>query len=136
MALKRISVYIQGVFYILAGANHFINPEFYYPLIPEYFVFEEQMNNLAGVAEILFGTGLFFYSTRRISAYLIVIMLSIFITSHIYFIQQGSCVSDGLCVPQWVGWVRLVVIHPLLIWWAWSSRYVIVRWSHKYVRTN
>lgn len=113
---------MQGAFYFFAGVNHFINPEFYYPLIPEYFVFEENMNYLAGFAEIVFGLGLLIYPTRKAASYFIIIMLIIFTTSHVYFIRQGSCVDDGLCVPQWIGWVRLVVIHPLLIWWAWSIR--------------
>ena len=114
---------MQSAFYILAGINHFVNPEFYYPLIPEYFVFEARMNGLAGFAEILCGVGLLFF------------MLIVFSTSHIYFIQQGSCV-DSLCVPQWMGWARLVVIHPFLIWWAWSCGNTAPKLSRKFVRTN
>jgi uncharacterized membrane protein len=121
MGLRKISVYMQGAFYFFAGVNHFVNPEFYYPLIPDYFVFEERMNGLAGFFEILLGVGLLFYPTRRTASYLLIMMLLIFVTSHVYFILQGSCV-DSLCVPQWVGWARLVIVHPLLIWWAWSVR--------------
>ena len=40
----------------------------------------------------------------------------------IYFININSCIPKGLCVPQWVGWVRLIVIHPILIAWAWWVR--------------
>ncbi|MEQ6166231.1 MauE/DoxX family redox-associated membrane protein [Ekhidna sp. MALMAid0563] len=135
MGLRKISVYMQSAFYILAGINHFVNPEFYYPLIPEYFVFEARMNGLAGFAEILFGVGLLFYPTRKAASYLLIIMLIVFSTSHIYFIQQGSCV-DSLCVPQWMGWARLIVIHPFLIWWAWSCGNTAPKLSRKFVRTN
>ena len=121
---QRISTYIQGVFYIIAGINHFINPEFYYSLIPDYFIFIVEFNAMAGFAEILFGLLLFFTSTRKFASYSIIVMLLIFITSHFFFIQQGSCIDDGLCVPQWIGWVRLVVIHPILVWWSWSVRNV------------
>jgi HAMP domain-containing protein len=27
-----------------------------------------------------------------------------------------------LCVPMWVAWLRLFLIHPLLIWWVWQAR--------------
>jgi uncharacterized membrane protein len=77
---------------------------------------------LSGAVEILFGIGLVFKSTRKYSAYLIIVMLVAFIPSHIYFIQLGSCIPDGLCVPIWVGWMRLLLVHPLLILWVWSHR--------------
>ncbi|MFK7954343.1 MAG: hypothetical protein AB8B73_15940 [Ekhidna sp.] len=122
MDIKKIGVYIESAFYIFAGTNHFIDPEFYYPLIPEYFTFPEFINSLSGVAEILLGVGLLFYTTRKVSSYAIITMLLAFIPSHIYFINLGSCIEGGLCVPEWVGWGRLLVIHPLLIWWAWRCR--------------
>ncbi len=120
--MKKISVFIQAAFYIFAGANHFINPDFYLPLIPEYFMFPESINYISGFLEILFGLMLMLDATRKISSYLIILMLCTFIPSHVYFIQIGGCIDGGLCAPEWVGWFRLFVIHPLLIWWAWSVR--------------
>ncbi|WP_462251769.1 DoxX family protein [Ekhidna sp.] len=119
---KKISRWIQAAFYIYAGANHFINPEFYYDLIPPYLGNSELINSLSGIVEVLFGIGLMIEKTRKLSAYGIILMLIAFIPSHIYFIQIGSCIENGLCVPQWVGWIRLILIHPLLILWAWSDR--------------
>lgn len=124
MGLKRLSLLIQSGFYFIAGMNHFINPEFYYPLIPEYFVFEERINFIAGVFEVLFSIGLLIPFIRKLTVFAIIFMLLAFIPSHVYFIQLGSCIPDGLCVPEWIGWARLVIIHPLLIWWAWSLRKV------------
>jgi len=106
------------IFYFLAGLNHFIMPDFYYGLIPDYLPFPKIINTLAGIAELTLAGGLLFPMFRRFAAYGIVVMLIAFIPSHIYFIEIGSCVSHGLCVPAWVGWVRLIVIHPLLILWA------------------
>lgn len=122
--MKRISVYIQAVFYVVAGVNHFVNPEFYLPLIPDYFLFPDTINFLSGFVEIMFGFMLFFDLTRKMGSYLIIFMLGAFIPSHVYFIQIGSCIDSGLCVPEWVGWFRLIVIHPVLMWWAYSLRNV------------
>jgi uncharacterized membrane protein len=116
---------IQGmaIFYVLAGINHFYNPEFYLPLIPPFFSKGELINVLAGIAEILLGLGIGFRSTRVRAAWGVLILLLLFIPSHIYFIQMGSCIQEGLCVPKWIGWVRLLIIHPLLIFWAyWITR--------------
>ena len=121
-AVRASSLFLQIIFYIIAGVNHFLNPSFYLDLIPEYFVFPKLINYLSGSLEILFGIGLAFQATRKFAAYSIIAMLVAFIPSHVYFIQIGGCVAGGLCVPLWIGWVRLLIIHPLLIYWAWRHR--------------
>ena len=120
--LKLAGWLILVGFYIFAGFNHFRDPDFYYPLIPPYLPFPELINTAAGIFEIAFGMALIFTPTRRLGAILIVLMLIAFIPAHVYFIELGGCLSEGLCVPAWVAWVRLIIIHPLLIWWAWSYR--------------
>lgn len=122
MTYKTISLWIMIAFYLFAGVNHFINPSFYYDLIPPFFEDKVLINILSGIAEILLAVGLVFSTTRRIAAIGIILMLLAFIPSHVYFIQIGSCVDDGLCVPEWIGWARLLIIHPVLILWAWWHR--------------
>lgn len=118
---NNLSIWIQSFFYISAGANHFINPHFYLDLIPPYLPFHEAINVISGLIEVLLGIDLLFRKTRPWAAYGIIAMLIAFIPSHIYFIEIGGCIATGLCAPLWVGWLRLVIIHPLLIIWAWRS---------------
>lgn len=117
-AFRAFIVHALFMFYAAGGINHFINPQFYLPLIPPYLPFPEWINWLAGMAEIVLGLGVFFYPTRVWSARLIVVMLVAFIPSHVYFIQMGSCIEGGMCVSEAMGWIRLVIIHPILIFWA------------------
>lgn len=119
--IQKISRIVLVIFYVGAGFNHFINPQFYHPLIPDYIPMPEIINFLSGIAEIVLGLFVFFPKTRRLGVMGIIAMLIAFIPSHIYFIQLGSCVGD-LCVPAWVGWLRLVIIHPLLIYWVYSVK--------------
>jgi uncharacterized membrane protein len=116
--MKKLLKYLLAVFFLIAGANHFLSPEFYLPLIPRYFPFPEAINVVSGIVEMLLGLALLLPKTSKAAAWGIVILLLAFIPSHVYFIQIGSCVPDGLCVPAWVGWLRLLVIHPILIGWA------------------
>ena len=120
--LKKAALYIFALFFIVAGVNHFINPAFYLPLIPPYFPFPAIINIVSGVLEIIAGGLLFLPQYRRWGGWLIVAMMIAFIPSHVYFIQMGNCVPGGLCVPAWVGWARLLVIHPLLIFAGYVSR--------------
>ena len=121
--MKQISLILLIVFYVLAGFNHFRDPEFYYPLIPPYFPFPKLINVSSGIFEMALGILIISKKTRNVAIYSLIVLLILFIPSHIYFIQIGSCMEDGLCVPAWVGWLRLLIIHPLLLWWLWVHRY-------------
>lgn len=119
---KKVSFYLLGALYIMAGINHFWHPDFYLPLIPDYLPFHEAINRISGIAELFLGMLVFIPATRRFACYGIIGLLIFFIPSHIYFIQIGGCVSEDSCAPVWFGWVRLFLIHPLLIYWAYSCR--------------
>jgi uncharacterized membrane protein len=126
--LKRIGNYLESkwsvrllfTFYLIAGLNHFINPTFYLPLIPPFFPFPEIINWLSGIFEIVLALGIIFSNSRKIASFGIIAILIAFIPSHVYFIQIGSCIDDGLCVAPWIGWFRLIIIHPFLLFWAWK----------------
>jgi len=109
-------------FYVFAGSYHFINPEFYFGLIPDYLPYPKLINYLSGFLEIVLAIGVAIPKTRGFAVKGIIILLILFIPSHIYFIQVGSCVEAAFCVAPWIAWMRLLVIHPLLIFWAWSVR--------------
>ena len=122
--LQKVIIHALGYFYLVAGINHFLTPDFYLPLIPPFFSSPEAINVLAGVAELLLGVGVLYFPTRKRAAWGIVVLLVCFIPSHVYFIQVGSCIPEGLCVPAWIGWIRLLLIHPLLIYWAvWVAKH-------------
>lgn len=118
---QRWSLYIQSAFYLLAGLHHFVNPGFYLPIMPDYFKAKMTINYMSGGLEMMFGACLLTQNWRDTGAWGLFYLLITFIPVHIWFIAKGSCVPDGLCVPPWVGWVRLVLVHPLLMWWAWSA---------------
>lgn len=119
--MKKFLLYLQSVFYIVAGINHFRNPEIYYSLIPPYFPSHSTINILAGIAEIMLGCLLLVNLTRKWAAYGIVLLLIAFIPAHIYHIQMKGCVP-GLCFAEWAVWLRLFLLHPILIAWAWWYR--------------
>ncbi|MFS4415104.1 MauE/DoxX family redox-associated membrane protein [Maribacter sp. 2307ULW6-5] len=120
--IRNILRYLLSGFMLFAGANHFMDPGFYLPLIPPYLPFPDLINVVSGALEILFGGMLLFPKLRPWGAYGIVGLLVLFIPSHVHFIAIDACVPDGLCTPIWVAWARLVVVHPLLLWWAWAMR--------------
>ncbi|MCM0042562.1 MAG: hypothetical protein NBV61_07330 [Algoriphagus sp.] len=120
---QKFLIYSMGYFYLVAGVNHFNTPDFYLSLIPPFFSHPELINFISGAAEILLGLGVLYLPTRKLAAWGIFCLLICFIPSHVYFIQIGSCIDGGLCAPEWVGWVRLLIIHPMFLFWAfWVSK--------------
>jgi uncharacterized membrane protein len=118
-AYKGWARLVLAAFYVTAGINHFWHPEFYRPLIPDYLPWNNLINTFSGMVEVILGILVLPAVTRKIAAYSLIAMLVAFIPSHVYFIELGGCIPEGLCVPEWVGWVRLVIIHPFLMAWVW-----------------
>ncbi len=118
---KQWSLILFSIFYGIAGTMHFINPDIYLQVIPDYLDDAVLLNYLAGIAELLIAITIWFRPLRNYAVYGTILMLIAFIPAHVYFLQIGSCAGE-LCIPAWIGWLRLIIIHPLLIYWAWSLR--------------
>ena len=119
---KKVGFYTLFFVYFIGGINHFVQPEIYTPLIPPYLIFISELNLLSGFAEVILALGLLFGVTRKWAVYGIILMLLAFLPAHIYFIEMGSCISDSICFDPWVAWVRLLVVHPILIYGAFIYR--------------
>ena len=87
--IKKISLILLIILYTAAGINHFIHPKGYYSIIPPYLPFPHLINIAAGIAELICAALLTIPATRRVGAYLVVVMLIAFIPAHIYMIAEG-----------------------------------------------
>jgi uncharacterized membrane protein len=117
--LKKASLVVLITGYLAAGGNHFRSPEGYINIIPQYIPLPKLMNIAAGFFEILFGLMLIFKRTRPWSARGIILMLIAFLPVHIDMVIRAPFWLGSFYVSPFVAWIRLVVLQPLLIWWAW-----------------
>jgi len=117
--IPKLSLFTFIAVYLVAGIMHFMKPNIYLEVIPDWLGNKLLINYIAGAAELTVATMAVFYKTRKMAGYLTIAMLLAFIISHIYFLLNGSCAGD-LCIPSWIGWLRLIVIHPILIYWAYK----------------
>lgn len=79
---KKIVGIVLAVMLILSGVFHFVNPEMYYPLTPD-FLPKYILNALAGGAEIALGVGVFIPSLRRMALIGISLLMVAFLPVHI-----------------------------------------------------
>jgi uncharacterized membrane protein len=117
--LKGGARWMLGIFFMLAGANHFLNTAFYMGIMPPYLPWHLMLVYISGAAELLLGLGLLFRRTERLAAWgLIALVLAVtpanvHMALHPEFFPQFS--PAGL-------WLRLALQVVLLGWVFWYTR--------------
>jgi uncharacterized membrane protein len=113
--MRKVLFWLMPLLYIIAGTNHFLNPDFYLGVMPPWMPEPLLLVYISGVAEILLGAGLIPKQTRKISAWLIIAMLVVFFFAiHIPAVIKFYGVDIKWF---WISVIRLP-IQVYLIWWA------------------
>jgi uncharacterized membrane protein len=79
MDLVKLLIYVYIGFFVLAGFNHFLNLQFYEPLVPKFIPFPQLAHQFIGILEIIIP--LFLITKYRNEAALIMVLLLILIYS-------------------------------------------------------
>ena len=77
MDITKILIYVYVIFFIGAGVNHFLNPQFYDAIVPQFIPFPRLVHQITGVLEIIIP--LFLLTRFRKEAALIMIIFLILI---------------------------------------------------------
>ena len=116
---KQVTLYLFGVLFIGAGANHFVNPGFYIRMMPAYLPWHAELVAISGVAEIALGVLLLVPRFQVTAAWgLIALLIAVFpaninMTMHTYFYPT---------ISQTALWIRLPI------------QFVLIAWAYLYTR--
>ena len=77
MDITKVLIYVYVIFFIGAGVNHFLNPQFYDTIVPQFIPFPRLVHQITGVLEIIIP--LFLLTRFRKEAALIMIIFLILI---------------------------------------------------------
>ena len=113
MDKTEISIYIMAIFYIIAGLNHFINPQFYLRMLPKYLPFHHAINLLSGFFEIILGICLFIVPIRNYGLIGIIVLLILVFPANIEMVTSKHFKH----IPLKLKVLRLP-IQGVLIYWA------------------
>jgi len=97
-----------------AGITHFLAPGFYAQVVPKWIGHEKQVVAWSGVAEILCGTLVAIPRTRRLGAWLSLVLLIVVYPANIDMAVQAGRPHDP---ESWAAWIRLPFQFPMW-WWA------------------
>ena len=86
--IKLFTIYFMSVCYTYAGVRHFIDPDFFLAIMPNYLSFHLEIVYLSGVAEILFGILLFFKKTRTFASYGLIVLLICVFPANIHLVES------------------------------------------------
>lgn len=107
----------MAALYVGAGINHFLNPQFYISVMPEWLPDHDFSNWVGGVVEIVLGALLIPVRSRRTAAFLIAGMLIVFF--FVIHIPMVIHYWGDFGTMFWIGVIRLP-IQFVLINWAWK----------------
>jgi uncharacterized membrane protein len=103
-----------ALFMVVVGALHFLTPEFFVRIVPDYLPAHLMLVWVSGVFEMLGGVGLLVPRTRRLASYGLVALYVAVFPANVNMLLHPAEVGGGL--PLWVLWVRLPLQAGLIAW--------------------
>ena len=117
--LKSILLYLLGLFFVLAGLNHFVSPAFYLRIMPPYLPWHLPLVYLSGFFEVLLGTLLLWPQVRRPAAWGLIALLVAVSPANLHMALHPALYPE---------------LSPVLLWARLPLQLVLVAWAYWYAR--
>ena len=85
---KLTTIYIMSIAYAYVGVRHFIDPDFFLAIMPNYLTFHLEFVYLSGLAEVILGLMLLSKKTRKTGAIGLIILLILVFPANIHLVQS------------------------------------------------
>ncbi|MDP1945909.1 MAG: DoxX family membrane protein [Nitrospirota bacterium] len=117
--LKHISRWLYGLFFMAAGANHFLNTPFYLSIMPPYLPWPVALVYVSGVAEIGLGGLLLFERWSWLAAWGLIALLIAVFPANVHMALHPELYPWASSLGLWL---RLFLQGILIAWAYWYSR--------------
>jgi uncharacterized membrane protein len=115
--LRAVARALLSAGFIVAGANHFVQPDFYRSIMPPYLPWHAPLVALSGLAEVGLGALLLLSRFRPLASWGLVALLVAVFPANLQMALHSELYRP---LPAWLLWLRLP-LQAVLIW--------LVRWS-------
>lgn len=116
---KRAALWLLAAFFVVAGVNHFVNPDFYVRIMPPYLPAHRELVLLSGVFEVLGGLGVLVPAVRRLAGWgLILLLLAVFPAN----IQMALHPEQFPSISVLALYARLPLQVVFIAWTYWATR--------------
>lgn len=116
---KLILKYLLGLLFVLAGLNHFVNPDFYLKIMPPYLPSHLFLVYVSGFFEVFLGAALLIKRSAHVAAWGLIALLVA-----VYPVNIHMALNPDL-YPEYSRaalWVRLLFQMVLIAWVYWYAR--------------
>ena len=110
---KEISLYSMAALHVIAGINHFVNPDFYKMIMPPWLPWHYSIIFISGLAEIVLGLLLLPLQTRKLAAWGIIILLVAIFPANVQMMLNYQQEKNP---DWWIAVVRLPLQLLLIVW--------------------
>lgn len=121
---KLVLKYILALFFVLAGLNHFRNPDFYAKIMPPYLPWHLFLVYLSGFFEIALGVLLLIPRQGHIAAWGLIALLVAVFPANIHMAVNAELYP---AISPAMLWVRLPLQGVLIAWAYWYTRHDMPR---------
>ncbi len=120
--VRTIAVVLLGLFFLAAGANHFLHAAFYVRMVPPWLPAPAMLVVVSGVCEMLGGLGVLLPATRRIAGIgLIALLIAVFPANLQMALHPGLYRDIG---SETAFLIRLPIQVVLIVWiWLATSQH-------------
>ncbi len=118
---RRLGLLALSIFFVGAGANHFINTGFYMRIMPPYLPIPYLLVLISGVFEILGGLGVLPHRTRKWAGYGLIALMFAVLPANIYMAQNPVKFAFISSSPL-LHWLRIPLQFLAMIWVYWATR--------------
>ena len=119
IGIARLLRVAAAIFFVAAGVNHFVNPDFYRKIVPPGFGSPAVVVAISGVAEIAGGIGLLIPQLRRWAAWGLIALLIAVFPANVYMAVSQRSIPD-LHFSRRTLWLRLP-LQGVFIVWVWYA---------------
>jgi len=103
---KKITIYFMGLAYIYVGIRHFIDPDFFLAIMPDYLPYHLEAVYISGICEIALGAMLFFKKYRWMAGWGLILLLIAVFPANIYLAQNESA-QQAIQISKTAALIRL-----------------------------
>jgi len=86
--IKLFTIYFMSIAYTYVGVRHFIDPDFFLAIMPNYLSMHLFFVYLTGLMEVVFGLLLAFRKTRKFASYGLIILLLMVFPANIHLVES------------------------------------------------
>jgi uncharacterized membrane protein len=116
---KRLALLGLALFFVVGGANHFLNPDYYVPMMPPQLPAHLELVYLSGVFEILGGIGVLVPRVRSAAGWGLIALLVAIFPANVHMALNPESFPD---IAPAALYARLPFQVLFVVWAWWATR--------------